>query len=168
MGFVVGKVYTALGDSGFTSDFSGQRVLKNDSMIVANGKIDNLQSAIDYALLLDIGVHKNILAQVQQKLWQAAGEISNCPGECINAPITLKDLDNLEIYISSLGEPPNKFVRFNTKEAISFNECRIRCRDLEISLVTLLRDKSLRGEIYQYINRLSSLFFMLGYKSSKA
>lgn len=164
---MVKKVYTALGDSGFTSDFSGQRVLKNSSMIIANGKIDTLQSAIDYSLLLDNGVHKTILNKVQQKLWQTAGEIANCPGECINTPINLQDLEDLEIYIESLGEPPNKFVRFNTKEAISFNECRIKCRDLEISLVNLLKDKSLRGEIYQYVNRLSSLFFMLGYKYSK-
>ncbi len=164
---MVRKVYTTLGDSGFTSDFSGQRVLKSDSMIIANGKIDNLQSAIDYVLLNDNNSYVDILKKVQQKLWQTAGEIANCPGECINAPITLQDLDELELYIESLGEPPNKFVRFNSKEAISFNECRIRCRDLEISLVGLLREKGLRNEIYKYVNRLSSLFFMLGYNASK-
>lgn len=166
--FVVKKVYTSLGDSGFTSDFSGKRILKNDSIIVANGKIDNLQSSIDYALLLDKGSHKDVLVKVQQKLWQAAGEIASCPGDCLNAPITIKDLDELELYIESLGEPPNKFVRFNTEEAISFNECRIRCRDLETALVSLLRDGGLRNDIYRYINRLSSLFFMLGYSTSKS
>ena len=36
--FVVRKVYTALGDSGFTSDFSGKRILKNDKLITSNGK----------------------------------------------------------------------------------------------------------------------------------
>ncbi len=164
---MVRKVYTALGDSGFTSDFSGLRVLKNDPVIIANGKIDNLQSSIDYVLLNDHGTYTDILKKIQQKLWQTAGEIANCPGECIHAPITLQDLDELELYIESLGEPPNKFVRFNSKESISFNECRIRCRDLEISLVGLLREKGLRGEIYRYINRLSSLFFMLGYKTSR-
>ena len=164
---MVRKVYTTLGDSGFTSDFSGQRVLKSDSMIIANGKIDNFQSAFDYVLLNDNNSYVDILKKVQQKLWQTAGEIANCPGECINAPITLQDLDELELYIESLGEPPNKFVRFNSKEAISFNECRIRCRDLEISLVGLLREKGLRNEIYKYVNRLSSLFFMLGYNASK-
>ncbi len=162
---MVRKVYTALGDSGFTSDFSGLRVLKNDPIIIANGKIDNLQSAIDYVILNDNGTHINFLKKIQQKLWQTAGEIANCSGECINAPITLQDLDELELYIESLGDPPNKFVRFNSKEAISFNECRIRCRDLETSLVGLLRGNGLRSEIYRYINRLSSLFFMLGYKT---
>ncbi len=168
-GFLVGrKVYTALGDSGFTRDFAGKSLLKNSDLIIANGKVDSLQSAIDMSLILADSSHKDFLNNVQKKLWQAAGEIANCPGECINSPITLQDLENLELYIDSLGEPPNKFVRFTNERAIWFNECRIRCRELETSLVKLLRDNSLRPEIYRYINRLSSLFFMLGYLSSSS
>ncbi|MGV8142768.1 MAG: ATP:cob(I)alamin adenosyltransferase [Candidatus Pacearchaeota archaeon] len=161
------KVYTTLGDSGFTKDFSGQTLLKNSGIILANGKLDSLQSAIDMSILLS-KEHTDFLNKVQQKLWQAAGEIANCPGECINAPITLKDLEDLESYIDSLGEPPNKFVRFTNQESIWFNECRVRCRELETHIVGILRDNSLRPEIYRYINRLSSLFFMLGYSASKA
>ncbi len=162
------KVYTALGDSGFTKDFSGKPMLKNDSVILANGKVDSLQSAIDMSLILTEAEHIHFLNKVQQKLWQAAGEIANCPGECINAPITPLDLEELETYIDSLGEPPNKFVRFTNEKAIWFNECRIRCRELETHLVNLLQDKKLRPEIYKYINRLSSLFFMLGYVSGES
>ncbi len=160
------KVYTSNGDSGFTKDFSGQRLLKDDVRILANGKIDNLQSAIDMALTLNFE-HKEILHKVQQKLWQTAGEIANCPGECLNAPLTADDLINLENYIDSLGEPPQKFVRFTNEKSIWFNECRIRCRELETLLVKLLREGALRGDVFKYINRLSSLFFMLGYKSSE-
>ena len=161
------KVYTANGDSGFTKDFSGQRLLKDDIRIIVNGKIDSLQSALDMSLLLDSGAHKEILQKVQQKLWQTAGEVANCPGECLNAPVTADDLAHLENYIDSLGEPPKKFVRFTNDKSVWFNECRVRCRELETLLVKLLRDGSLRSEIYKYINRLSSLFFMLGYKSSE-
>ena len=160
------KVYTALGDFGFTSDFSGKSILKNSNIIVVNGKIDSLQSVIDMSLLIDSGKHKEILQNVQLKLWQTAGEIANCSKDCLNAPITEDDLKNLELYIDTLGEPPNKFVRFNTQQSIGFNECRIKCRELETLLVKLLRDKNLRPEIFKYINRLSSLFFMLGYTSS--
>lgn len=164
---MVTKVYTTLGDSGFTKDFSGKSVLKDSTLILANGKIDSLQSALDMSLILSDEAHKEFLTIVQQKLWQAAGEIANCPGECINAPITLQDLKELESYIDSLGEPPNKFVRFTNEKAVWFNECRIRCRELETNIVKLLRDTSLRPEIYKYINRLSSLFFMLGYIASE-
>ena len=160
------SAYTTNGDSGFTKDFSGQRLLKDDLRILINGKIDNLQSAIDMALFLDT-THKEIIQKVQQKLWQTAGEVANCPGECLNAPVTAGDLAALEIYIDSLGEPPNKFVRFTDEKSIWFNECRVRCRELETLLVKLFRAENLRSEVYRYINRLSSLFFMLGYAASE-
>jgi len=161
----MGKVYTSAGDGGFTKDFSGKVFAKDDLMIIVNGKIDSLQSALDMALFLDNG-HKAFLERVQQKLWQACGEIANCPGDCLNAPITDFDLKELEEYIDSLGESPKKFVRFTNPSSIWLNECRIRCRELETSLVKMFRENKLRPEVYRYINRLSSLFFMLGYKSS--
>ncbi len=161
--FVV-KVYTSTGDEGFTKDFAGKLYSKDDLMVIVNGKIDSLQGALDMALFLD-SKHSDFLKKVQQKLWQACGEIANCPGECLNAPITADDLKQLEDYIDSLGEPPNKFVRFTNQNSIWFNECRVRCRELETFIVKMLRDGKLRPEVYKYINRLSSLFFMLGYTS---
>ena len=61
---------------------------------------------------------------------------------------------------------PKKFVRFTTQTAIWFNECRVRCRELETLIVKMFREGKIRPDVYKYINRLSSLFFMLGYKSS--
>lgn len=161
----VAKVYTSNGDTGFTKDYAGNPLPKDDLIILTNGKIDFLQSALDMALFLSVE-HSPFLKVVQQKLWQASGEIASCPGECLNAPITGEDLTNLENYIDSLGEPPKKFVRFTNEKSIWFNECRVRCRELETYLVKMLRDGKLRPEVYKYVNRLSSLFFMLGYKNS--
>lgn len=163
--FFVGRVFTTKGDEGITRDYAGNEVAKDDIIILTNGKIDTLQSALDMSMLLSVD-HSVFLKVVQQKLWQASGEIANCPGECIIAPITADDLIRLEEYIDSLGEPPNKFVRFTNERSIWFNECRVRCRELETYLVKLLREGKVRPEIYRYVNRLSSLFFMLGYKSS--
>ena len=162
------KAYTSSGDEGFTKDFSGKVILKDELIILANGKIDSLQSAIDMVLFLDDGNHKDALNLVQKKLWQAAGEIANYPGDCLNAPITIKDLASLENYVDSLGEPPKKFVRFTNERSIWLNECRVRCRELETLLVKLLRDGGLRSEIYKYVNRLSSLFFMMGYTAGES
>lgn len=159
------KVYTSNGDSGFTKDYAGNPLPKDDLLILTNGKVDFLQSAIDMSMLLSVE-HAHFLRIVQQKLWQASGEIANCPGECINSPITDLDLTKLEEYIDSLGEGPNKFVRFTNERSIWFNECRVRCRELETYLVKLLREGKIRPEIYRYVNRLSSLFFMLGYVAS--
>lgn len=110
--------------------------------------------------------HSDFLKIIQQKLWQASGEIANCQADCLNTPITKEDLIKLEEYIDNLGEPPNKFVRFTNEKSIWFNECRVRCRELETLIVKMYRENKIRPEIYSYINRLSSLFFMLGYKSS--
>lgn len=159
------KLYTTKGDGGVTKDYSGLELAKDSLIIVINGKIDSLQSAIDMALFLEVE-YSDFLKIIQQKLWQASGEIANCPGDCLNAPITELDLKTLEEYIDSLGEPPNKFVRFTNPKSISFNECRVRCRELETFLVKGLRENTIRPEIYKYINRLSSLFFMMAYKST--
>lgn len=163
--FFVGKVYTTKGDTGLTKDYAGNSLNKDDIIIVVNGKIDFLQSAIDMSVFLNVE-HAHFLKEIQQKLWQASGEIANCSSDCLICPITSDDLKKLEEYTDSLGEPPNKFVRFTNEKSIWFNECRVRCRELETYIVKLLREGKLRPEVYKYVNRLSSLFFMLGYKSS--
>ncbi|MEK6847125.1 MAG: ATP:cob(I)alamin adenosyltransferase [Nanoarchaeota archaeon] len=161
------KVYTSKGDGGFTTDFSGQRLLKDDIRILVNGKIDNLQSALDMSIFLcKNDEDKKVLNEVQKKMWQVAGEVANCDKECLIWPVTDNDLLELEKFIDSLGEPPKKFVRFENEKAIWFNECRVRCRELETLIVKLLRDGTLRGDVFKYVNRLSSLFFMMGYKAS--
>jgi len=78
-----------------------------------------------------------------------------------------EDLRALEGVTDSLGEPPKKFIRFNTLKAIQYNECRIRCRELETLMAGPLRKKKLRPIVFRYVNRLSSLFFMLAYKETK-
>ncbi len=160
------KAYTKKGDEGTTTDYAGNKLSKDSPLIKLVGKIDFFQSAVDMSLLLADEKTKPFLNFVQKKMWQIAGEIANCPGECLIDPVTEKDLENLESFIDNLGEPPNKFVRFNTQKSIWLNECRVRCRELETHLAALLNDKKLRPEIYRYINRLSSLFFMLAYKES--
>jgi cob(I)alamin adenosyltransferase len=146
------KAYTKAGDQGWTRDFSGGRLAKDHATIVIGGKIDSLQSAIDLALLGARGRAKKMLEEVSKKLWQNAGE---------------EDLRALEEFTDSLGEPPKKFIRFNTLKAIRYDECRIRCRELETLMAGPLRKKKLRPIAYRYVNRLSSLFFMLAYKETK-
>src|SRR3989304_7373955 len=161
------KAYTKAGDEGFTKDYSGKRIPKDDIRIVVAGKIDSLQSAIDLLILKSTGKTKKVLEEIQKKLWQTAGEISCADKLCVVWPIEEKDLEMIEKFADSLGEPPKKFVRFDTLKAICYNEARIRCRELETFSVKLLREKQIRPVAYKWINRLSSLFFMLSYKSSK-
>jgi cob(I)alamin adenosyltransferase len=161
------KVYTKKGDEGFTVDYAGSKIPKDDIKIIVAGKIDSVQSAIDLAMLKGDKKHTTFLEWVQRKLWQTAGELSCADEKCVIDPVVDKDVTELERYTDSLGEPPQKFVRFNTEQSIIYNEARIRCRELETSLVKLLREKKIRPVAYQWLNRLSSLFFMLAYKTGK-
>lgn len=161
------KVYTKKGDQGYTFDFLGKRIAKDHQQIVIAGKMDAVQAAIDLAVLRVSDRERKMLETVQRKLWQTAGELANCTNDCITDPVTEQDLAELEAFIDSLGEPPKKFVRFNTGDAIVMNECRVRCRELETFLVKILRKKQIRPVAYQYLNRISSLFFMLAYAKGK-
>ncbi|MBI5238999.1 MAG: ATP:cob(I)alamin adenosyltransferase [Elusimicrobia bacterium] len=160
-------VYTKKGDAGFTSDLSGRRLAKDHPRIVLGGKIDSLQSAVDLALLGAAGSAWAALREVQRKLWQAAGELSGAGQACLPWPVTRADVDALEAFADSLGEPPKKFVRFDTPLAAAYNECRVRCRDLESACTALLRSGKLRPPVYAYLNRLSTVFFMLAYRESR-
>jgi cob(I)alamin adenosyltransferase len=146
------KAYSKNGDAGYTKDLSGRRLPKDHPSIVLGGKIDALQSAIDLTLLDAKGPAKTMLREVQSRLW---GEVGRW------------DLKRLEDFIDLLGEPPQKFVRFDRPLAVAYNECRVRCRNLESASTPLLRAKKMRPDAYAYLNRLSSLFFMLAYRASR-
>jgi ATP:cob(I)alamin adenosyltransferase len=161
------KAYTKNGDAGFTRDLSGKRLAKDHPVIVLGGKIDALQSALDFVLLSAKGPGKAALREVQKKLWQTAGELSGAGRACVPWPVTLRDISALEDFMKTLGEPPRKFVRFDRPRAVAYNECRVRCRELESACTGLLRAQKLRPAVYAYLNRLSSLFFMLAYKESR-
>ena len=158
------KVYTKKGDTGYTKDYAGRKVAKDHCLIVLGGKIDSLQSSIDLAMMYAKGETKKNLEHIQKKLWQMAAEIAHCDKSCLIDPVKKEDVAMLEKEINKLGKPPEHFIRFKGWKAISYNECRIRCRDLERHLVQLLRKGKLRPVVYQYANRLSSYFFMLAYK----
>lgn len=162
---VFSKIYTKRGDSGKTKLCNGQEIEKNNQVIIALSKIDSLQSALDLALLTNNDENLSFLNAIQKKLSHLAGEIAECPPNLISESPSSQDLKELENFIDSFGQIPPGFVRFKTQKSIQWNECRIRCRDLEISLVSLLQNKKIRPEAYAYINRLSSLFFVLALKN---
>jgi cob(I)alamin adenosyltransferase len=161
------KLYTGKGDKGNTKNFAGEVFSKDDLLIETLGNVDSLQSAIDLVILDFEGGVLEFLEEVQKKLWQLSGEIANCPGDCLPWPIKKEDIEKMEEFIDSLGEFPKRFVRFDTKKAIEFNECRVRCRALERKLVGLSKKRKIREELLAYINRLSSAFFMLGFVESE-
>jgi len=165
------KVYTKTGDEGTTSKYNGERVSKDDPIIILGSKIDFLLGALDSSLVLikDDEIIK-ILEAIEKKLWQTAGEISlGTTGKNVTDAVSDSDVKSLEEIIDKFNQKTGFFVRFRKETSIRLNEARLRCRDLEIVLTPRLRKNKIRPIVYKYINRLSDLLYVLAcFEENKA
>ena len=165
------KLYTGTGDSGFTKTLCGIKLKKNDPSIIAIGKIDSLQAALDEAR----SECKNKTMQqaedlVQEKLWQTCGEISfGRTGGPVKSPVEENDVRKLEGWIDGLceGKEFKHFIRFRNKAAIAFNEARVRSREAEIALLPMLEGKKLRPVAFKFFNRLGGWLYAVACKFEK-
>ncbi len=160
---MAGKIYTKTGDEGYTKTMAGEKLAKNDAVIIANGKIDSLQASLDAARLQC--VQDKSLADkidwVQEKLWQSGGEVSlGRTGGIVKNPVTQKDVEKLEGWIDGYceGKEFRQFVRFRSAEAIVLNESRVRCREAETALLPLL-GKRITSETFRFFNRLGDFIY---------
>lgn len=166
MGEKQGPIFTKRGDQGYTSDIISNRVPKDSPLIRLFGKIDSLQSAVDFAILHS-GEEREILNYIQEKLWQSYPAIQSS-NKNVKSPISALDLRKLESYIlESLENVPKYFVRFHNIESVALNECRVRCREVESYLTPFLRKKKVEPVFYAYFNRLSSFFYALSLKKEQ-
>ncbi len=163
------NIYTKSGDKGYTTRYDGAKVMKNDFSILLVGKLDNLMASLDSAhITVKNKKIKNIIDNIQSKLWQTAGEISlGKPGKKITKEIQKKDIIQLEKDIDEYSLNLTYFVRFRTEASTRLNEARVRCRELEVPLTKYLKENKIRPEVYQYINRLSDLLYVLACHQSK-
>src|SRR3989344_1726600 len=151
------KIYTKNGDLGFTKTLAGESVKKNDLVVIANGKIDSLQSSLDCAWLECGQEMRGQVEWVQEKLWQTGGEVSFArAGGTVKHPVEEKDVELLEKWIDEYceGKEFKHFLRFHNRAAIAFNEARVRCREVERALVPLLDQEKIRPAAFKFFNRL--------------
>ncbi|MCF7871460.1 ATP:cob(I)alamin adenosyltransferase [Candidatus Woesearchaeota archaeon] len=162
------KVYTKVGDKGTTRTYSGKEIPKDDPIIIIGGKIDTLQASLDYAkiVLSDTEIIE-IIEDVQKKLWQSAGEISQEGTEKLKEPITEENITTLEQNIDKYNQKIDFFIRFSKESSCRLNEARIRTRELEITMTQKHLEGKIRSEVYKYINRLSDLIYVLACKEEK-
>lgn len=160
------------GDDGKSASLgSSERVWKDEDIFQAIGDIDELNSFIGLTRSFcdknHLLVIQKTLEAIQRHLFKIGSELSAIQGSYSeNIPrITEEDVDFLEEKIHELEEklPPLKsfIIPSGTKLASLLHVCRTVCRRAERSLVKLHRKKSLPPELLKYINRLSSLFFIL-------
>lgn len=163
------ETYTRLGDEGMTTTLCGHCVPKDSTICDICGEIDWLQAKLDRLVLMmserNQPDYMYQLNYIHFKLGQISAEMSNAKlDEKIKFFVSSKDTDNLEAWITKMNIVVKGFQRFNKPLSIETNEIRVATRKFERTLTKYLREQQIRKDVYQYINRLSSYFFILSVK----
>jgi cob(I)alamin adenosyltransferase len=162
------KFYTKTGDDGYTSLLGQGRAPKYDQRIETVGEIDEANAAIALARTLSKSADTSrILLGVQKDLYHLMSEVAATPE---NAPkfqsITAEQVVWLESQIEAISSQvtiPNEFIIPGDSSAgAALDLARTIVRRAERHLARLLHSKKLANpEVLHYMNRLSSLCFVL-------
>jgi cob(I)alamin adenosyltransferase len=171
------KIYTATGDKGRTSLFSGERIAKDDARIEAYGAVDELNAIVGAVMAAlpeapqSAELHGQ-LSQVQSDLFQVGAWLATTPDSPSTAhlpPMTSDSWQRLEMLIdaiqSELGEL-NAFILPGGHPSAGWaHMARTACRRAERRAVALAGSSDTRPvsveNILAYMNRLSDYFFVL-------
>lgn len=161
------KIYTALGDQGAT-DLLGERVSKDDPRIELMGSLDEATSSIGFGRSIATWQNANdLLISTQRDLYQIMAELAFID---TTRPDSLRfaaeRVDWLEATIATVQETvglPREFVvTGDTTAGATLDVARTVVRRAERHAVALSK-KGVVGnpEIIRYLNRLSTLLFIL-------
>jgi len=163
-------LYTRKGDSGTTKTFDskpGERIPKNSPRIEALGSLDELNSFLGIAkvqsekvsLTLNGQLVSEIILWIQNCLFSVQAEVAGAgpklPDNALEQVEKFADLAEKEI-------PPIKtfFISGGTELAALLDVSRTLARKAERRLIAL-EERPLRGETSAFMNRLSSLLYVL-------
>ena len=163
------KFYSGQGDDGITHIFRSGKISKSDSIIEAVGILDEASAFFSLA-----GVHlnekglKDLLVQIQHDLYLVMAEIAG--DEKIE--ISMARTHWLEEEIILWGkevELPDEFTHaWRDPASALLNVTRAVVRRAERKIVDLFEKKQINNpEILRYLNRLSSLIYVLQLKMEK-
>lgn len=161
------KIYTARGDRGQT-DLLGERVNKDDPRIELMGDLDESNSSIGFGRSLATWDNANeLLLTAQRDLYQIMAELAFTDATRPDSYVfPAGRVDWLEESIASVQETvslPREFVvPGETTPGAALDVARTVVRRSERSAVRLAQSNTaVNSEIIRYLNRLSSLLFIL-------
>ena len=155
------KIYTRTGDAGKTGAADGSRISKSDSLIHAQGDIDELNSLLGL-LVSKLDVHEviDLIKQIQNDLFDLGAEISLSQLRITEDHVT--NLENRLDHFNAALPPLKEFILPGGGEAASIcHLSRAVCRRAERGLVALDSERPMGKQALAYINRLSDLLFVL-------
>ena len=163
MGNRLSKIYTRTGDDGTTGLGDGSRTDKDSLRVEAYGTVDEANSTIGVVLAVDSvpeGIRRSLM-QVQHDLFDLGGELC-IPG---HAAVETAFVQRLEDTLDALNEglPPLKdfILPGGGAAAAACHVARTVVRRAERRVISLARTESVRGEVIEYLNRLSDLLFVI-------
>lgn len=162
------RIYTRTGDRGETALLSGERLPKDSLRVEAYGTVDELSSWIGYARsLIEDQEIVGILDKTQRDLFSLGADLATrSKGKTPGADrVTDSMVRNVEEDIDKLDAeltPLSTFIiPVGTKAASALHVARAIARRAERRTVTLAGNERLNPQIIPYLNRLSSLLFVL-------
>lgn len=160
------KAYTRTGDKGETGLYDGGRVSKHILRVEAYGEVDELNSHIGLARtqIKDEDLTEALL-KVQKDLFVVGGELATRNADSKIPRISNIDLEMIEEITDRLNdklEPLRRFILPGGSIAASqLQIARTVCRRAERRIVALSKVEPIGQLILQYLNRLSSLLFVM-------
>jgi len=162
------QFYTRTGDDGFTGQLGAGRISKDHPRTEAVGAIDEANAAIGWARAsCQTEVAKEMLLVTQRHLYQVMAEVSATPENASRfRTIGSEQVTWLEDQIAMIStqiEIPNEFiVPGDTLPGAALDLARAIVRRAERRVSQLWHQAAIENtELLRYMNRLSSLCFIL-------
>lgn len=162
------KIYTRGGDLGQTSLGDGERVPKSSLRIAALGEVDEANAAIGVARLNCVGPEDDVLARLQNDLFDLGADLCMPIEEGKPAlRVTQAQIDWLEGQIDAATAelaPLKSFVLpAGVPGAVTLHVARAVVRRAERAVVHLTEEpeQKVNRLVLIYLNRLSDLLFVL-------
>lgn len=162
-------MFTRRGDTGETDTGLRERVSKGSALVNVEGNLDETISFIGNALVLtqwdDI---RQDLRRIQEDLF-TLGEHVSASGKrrTIMADRTVWLEERVKAYKSEIGKIRLFVVPDGSPQAASLHVARTVARRLERYAVSVTRELNLDMPVLTYLNRVSSLLFMMAIVSNK-
>jgi len=155
------------GDNGETYLLTGEKVWKDDPRLEVLGSLDELSSIIGLAKsIIDEEYVCKILETIQEHLFSIGYKIQLEGKDLEDNNEEIKNsLEDLESWVRDYeSELPvlKKFIFPGGDESAAIlHVARAIARRVERRIITLSKEKPIQSEILAYINRLSTLLFLL-------
>jgi cob(I)alamin adenosyltransferase len=160
--------YTRSGDDGYTGLLGEGRIKKYDPRIEALGDLDETSAALGLAkAFASSDITRSILGEIQRDLYLMMTEVAAAPGNASKfRRLDQARVDWLESLIKDIEQQvsiPTEFILPGDTQAGAFCDLvRAVSRRAERRVVSLYHQKTIDNpELQKYLNRLSSLCFLL-------